>query len=118
KKSAGTSPTPPPGGRSRVAQNVPDEDAPPKEEKKKEEPPKLTAEVPTNLLPNDTEMVVNVMPQELLASPLGRSAFDTPGAFQRNQFQNTFGFSLDALDRILVATNLSETWKFCVILAS
>ena len=63
-------------------------------------------------------MVVNVMPQELLASPLGRSAFDTPGAFQRSQFQNTLGFPLDDLERILVATNLAQKWNFCVIRAS
>ncbi len=105
-------------GASPAVQNKEEEDNPPKDDKKKEEAPKSSDMAATNLLPNDTEMVVNIMPQELLASPLGRTAFDTPGAFQRSQFQNTFGFPLDDLERVLAATNLAQKWNFFVIRAS
>src|SRR6266481_2068761 len=120
KPSAGTPPGRAPGGSSAAAQNTQDDDTPKKEEgeEKKAAPAKITSETATNLLPNDTEAVVNLMPQEILGSPLGKTAFDTPSAFQRGQFQSAFGFSLDDLERVIVANNVSQNWSFTVVRTS
>src|SRR4029077_10142702 len=107
------------GSGGAAAQNKEDDDSASKDDKKKEEAPKSSGDaVATNLLPNDTEFVLNIMPQEFLASPLGRTAFDTPGAFQRSQFQSTFGFPLDDLERVLAAANLAQKWNFFVVRTS
>jgi hypothetical protein len=108
-----------PGGAGNGAQNTPDDDAAPKkEEDKKPAVAKITSETATNLLPNDTEVVLNLMPQEILASPLGKTAFDTPGAFQKGQFHSAFGFPLDDLERVIVANNMSQNWSFTVVRTS
>lgn len=114
----GAAPSRTPGGNS-AAPNTPDDENPPKkDEAKKAESPKSSSEAATNLLPNDTEVVLNLLPQEIMVSPLGKTAFDTPGAFQRSQFQTAVGFPLDDLERVIVANSLTQNWSFTVVRTS
>jgi hypothetical protein len=117
KGSIASSSTRPSGGGS-AASSPQEDEAPPKKEEKKTEVAQSTGETITNLLPNDTESVLNLMPQEILATPVGKTAFETPGAFQRSQFEMSFGFPLDNLERVVIANSLTQNWSFTVVRTS
>ena len=54
----------------------------------------LTVDDVSNLLPNDSEAVVNYQIDKLSASSFRDAALQTSGAFNEAAFKNTFGFPL------------------------
>jgi hypothetical protein len=117
-KKGGTSPSSRFSGGPGRAGTVEPDDNPNKEEKKDKEEPNKPVDLVSNLLPNDSELVLNLSPQDILKSPLGKPAFETPGAFQKKMFEDNFGIPLDNLERILVAGNITQNWFFAVIKTS
>jgi hypothetical protein len=103
-----------PGGGSQA--KVDPEENPNKEVKKDD--PNKPVDLVSNLLPNDSEVVINFSPQDILKSPVGKPAFETPGAFQKKMFQDNFGLPIENLERILVAANITQNWFFLVIKTS
>lgn len=70
----------------------------------------------TNLLPNDTEAVVSLQINRLLESRApSQILIDGPGGFGREGFARTFGFSLEDVKRLVLASNESAGWEFNVI---
>ncbi|MFN4261166.1 MAG: DUF1559 domain-containing protein [Gemmataceae bacterium] len=69
----------------------------------------------SSLLPNDSELVVNCNVRELRNSPFSSAAFDTPGGFRPETFEELFGFGLDIVQQFLIAENASQGWIFCVL---
>jgi hypothetical protein len=57
----------------------------------------------SNLLPNDTAMVVSLNIPAILKSSLRSAAFTTPGAFQDSSFPGEFGFPLEDVQRVIHA---------------
>jgi hypothetical protein len=108
---------PPPSGRNPGRQAAADAEENPNKPETKDEPNK-PVDVVSNLLPNDSEVVVNLSPQDILKSPVGKPAFETPGAFQKRMFEDNFGIPVDGLERILVAANITQNWFFVVIKTS
>src|SRR5262249_37896171 len=69
-------------------------DAKPSEDKKDSGPtgPKPRQEDITNLLPNDTQVVLNLPLEYLLGNPrVNQALLKTPGAFQEGSFQQIWG---------------------------
>jgi uncharacterized Zn finger protein (UPF0148 family) len=86
-----------------------------KKEKKAIVPVSNLGEI-SNLLPNDTEAVLhcgNVA--QLLNSPVGQSAFSTPGAFRKDLLDHTLGISLTDLEKVVVGHNSKDDWLFAVL---
>jgi hypothetical protein len=75
----------------------------------------VSSEFITNLLPPDTEAVVNLRMHELIRTELGRAFFDTPGAFRNAALQQRLGFSVDDVDRLVQALSFSHNWAFNVL---
>jgi Protein of unknown function (DUF1559) len=75
----------------------------------------------SNLLPNDTEAVVNYQIDKLSASSFRDAALQTTGAFNEAAFKSTFGFPLhdsttkDGLQRVVTALNNSKHWVFTAV---
>jgi hypothetical protein len=69
----------------------------------------------TNLLPNDTQQVVNLLVQDLLKSNVGRAVFDANGMLRPATFERKMGFSLEDIERLLLASNFSQNWTFNVV---
>ncbi len=115
KKAVATTPSGRTPGGGVQAKTDPEDN--PNKEVKKEEPNK-PVDLVSNLLPNDSEVVVNFSPQDILKSPVGKPAFETPGAFQKKMFQDNFGLPIENLERILVAANITQNWFFLVIKTS
>src|SRR5262249_24609129 len=69
----------------------------------------------SNLLPNDTQMVVNVVVPEFLKSPLARTAFETPGAFDGKFIEQRFGLVKEELERVILAASATQDWLFFVV---
>ena len=74
---------------------------------------KDSGEVPTNLLPNDTQVVLNV----LVNGPVGNSATETPGAFSPKQLERKLGLKPNEVEGLLVGLNLDgkKHWAFAVV---
>jgi uncharacterized protein (TIGR03067 family) len=77
-------------------------------------PDVLEADV-SNLLPNDTEAVLDIPIQRLLGTAFKQSAFTTPYAFSADAFRKTFGFPIENVDRIVTAANPAGDWIFSVV---
>jgi hypothetical protein len=69
---------------------------------------------PTNLLPNDSQAVLNVPVQELLHTPLGREVLTPPGAGV-SPLEQRYGINVEDIDRWLVAANYAQDWLFHVV---
>lgn len=70
-----------------------------------------TGELPTNVLPGDTQVVFNVG----MNGPVGRAAFDTPGGFSRKRIDKKLGINADKVEGILVGLNVKKHWAFAAI---
>jgi hypothetical protein len=69
----------------------------------------------SNLLPNDTQAVVNLNIDKILGSSVNLAALGTPGAFNPTSFAQTFSFPLDALARVVLALNMDKRTVFSVL---
>lgn len=69
----------------------------------------------TNLLPGDSQSVLNVNMKDLVGGSLGRAAFDTPGAFKQRYFDQKIGLALKKIDRVVLAQSLGKSWLFAVV---
>src|SRR5579883_476750 len=70
----------------------------------------------TNLLPNDTQIVLNLPLEHLLANPqVNQALLRTPGAFHEAAFQQTWGISPTNIQRVVVAYNADKKTVFSVI---
>ena len=72
----------------------------------------------SNLLPNDTEHVFHVFAKDLFHanSPLREAAFATPGTLDDPDLKKKLGFSILAIDDILVAEKYTTPgWKYTVL---
>ena len=92
------------------------------------EPPKLLAATPgqgpavgsvlqpnpSNLLPNETEVVVSVQMKEMVANRFGQTLFDSGGGSQAHSFRADYGIAVHEIDRLLVAGSASEGWGFVI----
>src|SRR5262249_37508380 len=67
----------------------------------------------TNLLPNNTDSVVNVNFKDVYAS-LGEAAFRA-GAFDDDDLKARLGFSVRKIDRLVRAEGYRSPWTFTVI---
>jgi hypothetical protein len=73
----------------------------------------------TNLLPNDTQAVINLSFKDLRDSSAGRAAFESPGAFTADGVAKQLGVHPKDVDQILVALNRgAKPWTFAVIRSS
>jgi hypothetical protein len=86
--------------------------------KEPDAPPPLQLSDATNYLPNDTESVTCARCDKVIDSPLGKAAFQTPGAFNLGAFQAKFGFPLESVTQIVSAKNTTQDWVFNVIRTS
>lgn len=102
----------PPGGAGPGEGAPTDGEGPPKEEKPTAPPPSDDTSFTTNLLPNDTEMVVSARMDKVLNSAIGK---DISAAFNTDQFQQRFGFPLESVKRIIQASSQSKDWSFTVL---
>jgi len=70
----------------------------------------------THLLPNDSELVADADVPELLdRSPFGPAAFNTAGAFNKDNVKSHLGLALEDLNRVLLAVNDTDGWLFLVL---
>jgi predicted Zn finger-like uncharacterized protein len=88
---------------------------PPPKPATKTEQPSVTVTNPTNLLPGDSEIVLNLNLTELLKHPLGRMVFDPSTSSQSNSFESKYGFPIAEVERWLVAGRYTQDWVFEVI---
>jgi DNA-directed RNA polymerase subunit RPC12/RpoP len=78
------------------------------------DPGVLAADV-SNLLPNDTETVLDLPIPRLLGPAFKQAAFATPNAFSANAFRKTFGFPIEDVRRIVTAGSRAGDWIFSVV---
>lgn len=69
----------------------------------------------TNLLPNDSQMVLAVNMDKLRYSTLGRQAFESRYGFRPNMFKERLGIAIEDMDQYLRAENVELKWGFNVI---
>jgi hypothetical protein len=107
-----------PGGGSPPGGGVPDGGANPEGDGSKSKPPEVpppaTADI-SNLLPNDTQAVVNLNVDKIMGSSLNRAALDTPGAFNAAHFARNFGFPIEAVTRVVLGLNMQKRTVFSVM---
>src|SRR5262249_46150058 len=69
----------------------------------------------TNLLPNDIRAVVSIQMDKVLASSLNRAALLTRGAFNPDDFERAYGFTIDNVQGILVGLTENNNGVFTVV---
>lgn len=69
----------------------------------------------TNILPNDTEQVINVNLTELIKTPLGRAVYEPGGLFRKETLTQRLGIPADDIERIVLASSLSQGWSFNIV---
>ncbi len=79
-----------------------------------DDPMAVKVEEITNLLPNETKAVVSLQVERIVETEI-KSQSTEPGAFNRNGFQHTFGFSIEDVQRIVQASDPDEGWVFSVM---
>lgn len=93
------------------------------------QPPPLTIQAPpkpppppisdiSNLLPNETNVVFNVPLQVLRPTLIGKAAFETPGAFNRDSILKRLGVAEQDISRLIVAGNYEKNWLYFVVQTS
>ncbi len=91
------------------------------EQKKAEEPPKPEGPRPrhediTNLLPNDTQFVLNMPMEHLLGiAKVNQALLKTPGSFHEGAFQSIWGISPTDVRRVVIAANAEKKTTFAVM---
>lgn len=69
----------------------------------------------SNLLPNDSQIVIDAKVKGLLQSPVGSAAFFTPGAFNKQVRDGMIGMPIGDIERLLYADNETQGWQFLVL---
>jgi len=71
----------------------------------------------TNLLPNDTQVVVAYPVGATLGSSLSTAALDSEGGFRKARFQQTMGFGVHEIHRVVSGMNANgkDGWVFTVV---
>jgi hypothetical protein len=69
----------------------------------------------TNLLPNDTDIVISYPMDRTLGSSLKSAAIQSEAGFRKERFEAQMGFPLEDISRVLTAMNRSEGWVFTVV---
>lgn len=81
--------------------------------------PKPRQEDITNLLPNDTQVVVNLPLEHLLLNAkVNQALLKTPGAFHEAAFQNIWGIPPTEVRRVVLAYNAEKKTVFSVMRTS
>lgn len=110
--------TPPP----RAARPDADAEKPPEDGEKKDAPAAgsaISGDVTyTNLLPNDTEQVVNVMVKELLKTEYGKAIFGGKGMLHKETLERQTGIPVDNIERMVLGRNFTQNWSFNIIRTS
>jgi len=84
----------------------------------KDEPKPRQADV-TNLLPNDTQVVLNLPLEQLFGNAkVNQALLRTPGGFHEAAFQRTWGFSPREVRRVVQAHNFQNKTVFTVMRTS
>src|SRR5207248_3624609 len=89
-----------------------------KGKEKDQKPSEQVAEGPdiTNLLPNDSKVVVSIPMGPMRGSAFNAAALDERGAgFREEKFRNNFGFDLSGIKRVVMALNPADKWVFTVV---
>lgn len=82
--------------------------------KVKEKPPAPVADI-TNLLPNKTDIVLNVPVHRLRSTQIGKAAFETPGAFRSDSLLQRLGIPEADIERVIIAGNFADDSLFFVV---
>ena len=69
----------------------------------------------TNLLPNDTQRVIDINMDRLRNSTLGQQAFEPPLGFRPDTFTAGFGLGVDEIIRLVRGENAGMHWSFNII---
>jgi hypothetical protein len=84
-------------------------------EKPVETPKYVDSSKPTNLLPNDTQVVISYPMRKTLGSSLRTAALDAAGSYRQEAFKQTLGFGVDDINRIVTGLNIKDNWVFTVV---
>lgn len=103
------------GGAPAPAPKKKAEPAPAKPATAEAPPPPTSTGNPTNLLPGDTEIVLDVQMQEMLKNTLGRMVFEPEGGARPASFEARYGFPIESVERWIAAGRYSMEWVFEVI---
>jgi hypothetical protein len=107
-----------PSSRSLASAPPPSGENTPTDNKQKTEPtgPKPRHEDITNLLPNDTQVVVNLPLEHLLSNAkVNQALLKTPGAFHEAAFQRIWGIPPTEVRRVVIAYNAEKQTVFSVM---
>ncbi len=77
--------------------------------------PSLVAADISNLLPNDTEAVLDIPVGRLLGTVLKQAAFATPNAFSAEAFGKTFGIPIEDVAKVVMARGPGGSWVFAAV---
>jgi hypothetical protein len=69
----------------------------------------------TNLLPNDSQVVISYPMNRLLASSIKAAALDADGGFKEERFNEKMGFPLREVTRVITTLNIKKNWVFTVV---
>jgi hypothetical protein len=69
----------------------------------------------SNLLPNDSFLVVNVNLDKLRFSAIGEQMFESKVGFRPNAFKEKIGIGIDEMKRLVRGENTEQKWSFNVI---
>ncbi|HEY7329934.1 MAG TPA: DUF1559 domain-containing protein [Gemmataceae bacterium] len=80
------------------------------------EKPKLRQEDITNLLPNDTQIVLNLPLEHLLGNDkVNQALLNTPGSFHAAAFQRVWGIAPNYVRRVVIGANAEKRTVFSVM---
>jgi uncharacterized protein DUF1559 len=71
--------------------------------------------IPSNLLPNESQIVYSVNVHQFMRSTLYGAAFHSASGFKLNTFSDTLGLPLDKMSHFVRAENLKSGWAFNVV---
>jgi hypothetical protein len=100
---------PPAQGQLQPAENTEQATAP------KPVAPPTSNDALNNLLPPETEGVCNIRLKDLKGTSLGRTIFDTAGAFQVDAVRERLGVQVSDIDQLLQGWNFTQNWSFNVV---
>ncbi|HEV3204459.1 MAG TPA: DUF1559 domain-containing protein [Gemmataceae bacterium] len=70
----------------------------------------------SNMLPADSQLVVNIPMEEVLKNPIGQLLFDNPAASDAQGAEGKLGFSMETVERWIITAKFSDPeWFFQII---
>jgi hypothetical protein len=79
--------------------------------------PRDLADEPTNMIPSDTQVVLNLMVSKFINSPFGVAVFGR-GAFRTADFDARLGIPIEALERMVIGSNRDHNSVMVVLRTS